>query len=75
MNRLAVCSSLLKAGHIHVPSPRASRAAQPAGLLDVTPSFKFNMLGPHCMRASLHPSVSTMRQSAFATGAQRGAHT
>jgi len=27
------------------------------------------------MRASLHPSVSTDGQSAFATGAQRGAHT
>jgi len=27
------------------------------------------------MRASLHPSVSTDGQSAFATGAQRGVHT
>jgi len=40
--RLAVCSS---------------HAAQAAGLLDVTPSFKFKRLGPHCMRVSLRPSV------------------
>gem|GEM_PF-3798386 len=40
--RLAVCSS---------------HAAQAAGLLDVTPSFKFKRLGPHGMRVSLRPSV------------------
>jgi len=58
--RLAVCSS---------------RAAQPAGLLDVTPSYEFNMLGPHCTRASLRPAVSTYHRYAFPVGANRGAHT
>ncbi|GGA24732.1 hypothetical protein GCM10010981_11520 [Dyella nitratireducens] len=51
--RLAVCSS---------------HAVQPAGLLDVTPSFKFDMLGPHCMRISRCSGVSTDSQSAFNAG-------
>ncbi|GGA18612.1 hypothetical protein GCM10010981_03060 [Dyella nitratireducens] len=51
--RLAVCSS---------------RTVQPAGLLDVTPSFKFNLLGPHGMRLSRCPVVSTDSQSAFTAG-------
>jgi len=32
-------------------------------------------VGPHRMRASLCPAVSTYKQSAFTVGANRGAHT
>jgi len=42
----------------------STHPAQAAGLLDVTPSFKFKMLGPHCMRVSLRPSVQTDGQDA-----------
>jgi len=58
--RLAVCSS---------------HAAQAAGLLDVTPSFKFKMSGPHCMRVSLRPSGEGRLAVCLDAGAQRYAHT
>jgi multidrug resistance efflux pump len=44
--KLAAFSSLPKAGHIREPSPRTSRAARPESLMGITPSFKFNSLGP-----------------------------
>jgi len=53
----------------------SSHAAQLAGLLDITPHFNSIRWGRTGMRASLHPNVSTDSQSAFAVGAQRGAHT
>jgi len=44
--------TVLKDARIYSTHP-----AQAAGLVDVTPSFKFKRLGPHCMRVSLRPSV------------------
>ncbi len=44
-----------------------SCATQPAGLLDITPSFKFNKRGRDCLPAYLRGAGSTDGQSAFAS--------
>jgi len=43
----------------------ASRARRRAGLLDLTPAFESNRLGPCCLHAATQRAVSTGSQPAF----------